>query len=277
MSKIEEALRRAGAGRAVPPGEVFSEAGATAGVPVVRGIENMAEPWTLGSEELNNARIINRGMVERGVMNAFRDLRTTVVRASRGKNATVLVTGLKPGSGGSFVALNLGVAFTFEENRTATLVECNLKRPTLGRLLGHDPGNGLTEYLKGDELSVEDLIRPSGIHRLRVVHAGRSDREQEEFFTRGKMRRLLQDIKGRYRDRFVILDAPSLAESADVKHLEELADLTVLVVPYGQVTRSELDIGLELINRDKLVGVVFNDQPPVVSPALAGRADDEAA
>lgn len=80
------------------------------------------------------------------------------------------------------------------------------------------------------------------------------------------MKQLLESIKQRYRERYIILDAPPMTESADTQILAELCDYIVLVVPYGRVTESQMDVWAKAIGEKKLIGIIFNNEP--VPPAL---------
>ena len=73
------------------------------------------------------------------------------------------------------------------------------------------------------------------------------------------MREFFAEIKSRYADRYVIVDAPSAADyDAEIRILAELCDFAVLVVPYGKVTRSELNAAIGKIGNERLAGVVYN-------------------
>ena len=93
---------------------------------------------------------------------------------------------------------------------------------------------------------------------LRLIPAGNRREPGAEFFTSARMRRFVDELRNRYRDRNVILDAPPLATSADARILVELADFIVLVVPSGRVAESQLRATLDVLPEKKLLGVVFN-------------------
>ena len=65
-------------------------------------------------------------------------------------------------------------------------------------------------------------------------------------------------IKNRYPDRYIILDGPSLEDSADARILAELCDLATIVVPYGLSTTTEVIDAANAIGKTKLAGVVMN-------------------
>lgn len=226
-----------------------------------REITRMDEPNPLPPSKLAERRIIHPGMQDSRVFNAYRQLRTTVLQQTGGRNAVLLVSSVAPRGGASFVSRNLAAAIALDPSKTALVVDCHLQRPGYGDLLDETDSRGLTDYLTGATSQVDEIIHPSGIARMRVLPVGRHTESWEEYFTLGKMRRLVTDIKRRYRDRFVILDAPSPAESADVSMLAELADYALLVVPFGRCTDIQVESSVQVVNEEKLLGTVFNDEP----------------
>jgi len=72
---------------------------------------------------------------------------------------------------------------------------------------------------------------------------------------------LMEDIKDRYDNRYVVVDGPAMATSADARILSEICDYTVLVIPYGGVTPGVLDSVIDEIDERKLAGIVINNQP----------------
>jgi Mrp family chromosome partitioning ATPase len=118
-------------------------------------------------------------------------------------------------------------------------------------------------------MDVDEIIHPVGIERLRIIPSGGRREIPSEYFTSLKMKQLIESIKQRYRERYIILDAPPMTESADTQILAELCDYIVLVVPYGRVTESQVDVCAKAIGEKKLVGIVFNNEP--VPPALKWR------
>jgi len=107
------------------------------------------------------------------------------------------------------------------------------------------------------------IIRPVGISRFRVIAAGKRRDIPTEYFTSFKMRRLIDAVRRRYLERFIILDGPSMADIADIRVLSELCDYVILVGRYGHVTGAQIDNCVKEINGKKMLGVVFNDEPRI--------------
>ena len=194
---------------------------------------------------------------------AFRDLRTKIILQNQGGNGVILVSAVSKGSGSSFVAQNLAAAFAFDAGNTALLIDCNLRNPSLHRLLEDPSTPGLTDYLENPDLDLSTIIQPVGISRFRVITAGRRHEIPAEYFSSSKMRRLIELVRRRYQERFIVLDGPSMSDIADIRVLSELCDYVILVGRYGRVTGGQVEKCVSEIGGQKLLGVVFNDEPSI--------------
>lgn len=278
MSKIEKALKRARSEQRlsiVPsPGTKSGDLAQRPGLPVPApgseierrarasgAIVSMRETTLRTRTELEAARVISPEMGENPTVKAFREIRTKILQKTMGANAVVMVTGVTAKSGTTFVSVNLGAAFAFDEGKTALVIDCNLRNPQLHRLVRGENAVGLADYLEHPDMDAADIIHPVGIERLRVITAGGRREAPGEYFTSEKMKRLLQAVRYRYPERFVIVDSPPMTDSADTQILADLCDYFVLVVPYATVTRSQLDLCVKAMDRNKLIGIVFNNEP----------------
>jgi Mrp family chromosome partitioning ATPase len=278
MSKIEKALNKARGERHDRPdaepgrAEDREPLRGTALIPEPRGElvrladisrMNQNELPLLDAEELSRQGIIYPKLVEDPVVQAFRDLRTKIILQGQGENGVVLVSALSKESGSSFVAQNLAAAFAFDTGNTALVIDCNLRNPSVHRLLDDPSTPGLTDYLENPDIDLSTIIRPVGIARFRVIAAGKRREIPAEYFTSYTMRRLIESIRWRYRERFIILDGPSMSDIADIRVLSELSDYVILVGRYGRVTGGQIDTYTKEFGGKKLLGVVFNDEPRV--------------
>lgn len=222
-------------------------------------IGRMAEFGRLGYSELEANKVIHPGMLQPKLMNAFRELRTRLYQlAGNRDNFVLLITSVAPEGGASFVSLNLGAAIALDESKTALVVDCNIYDPSLHRLLPVEPDYGLVEYLENITLETKDVIYSTGIRRLRMIPAGARQLPGSEFFTSGRMRRFVQELRTRYRDRYIIIDAPAIGASADARILADLCDYAMLVVPHGKVTGEQIRTAIDALGPEKLAGVIFN-------------------
>lgn len=275
MSKIEKALKKASAIETLdaiaPIVKEDQQLVPTHAEPRTYApeIARMAEPWELSRIDRADARIIYPEMKETSVIDAFRTVRTRIVQRLGSRNGVILVTSLGTHAGGSFVALNLAVAFTLDESKTAVLVDCNLRDDEYDPLMAPDMNYGLTDYLESDGIGVDKIIHPVGIQRLRLIPAGRRSEIPTEHLGSVKMRGLVEEVKSRYPDRYVVMDSAPVSDAADARVLAEFCDIVLLVVPYGGATETQIWNASKAFDQDKLMGVVFNNRPQLPKLSLS--------
>ena len=217
-------------------------------------------PEKLSKEEFLERRIIHPGMKDFEVLNAFRELRTSILPKIDKFNSVLQVSAINAGGGASFNAVNLAVSCTFDQHRNALLVDCNFDKPSLAKTLGIEPELGLFDFLTDRVSDIADIIHPTSIPRLNLVPSGNVDNgEHIEFFTGENMRMFLEDVRNRYEDRIIIIDAPPLLDSADAKILAEVVDYALLVVPYKGATSGSINKMIKAIGTEKIVGMVINN------------------
>ncbi len=274
MSKIEKALKRAGDER----GDLQLVAAAAAGgrpaswtALLGQQIENpetiprMAENEgrLLSTEELWERGIIHPRHTEEPAVQVFRELRTKIIQQNHGQNAVILVVAVSKGNGASFIARNLGAAFAFDSAKTALLVDCNLRDPSVHRLLPDPLLPGLADYFDNPQIGVSKIIHPVGIARFRAIPTGGLREIPAEYFVSMKMRDLMDSLRERHLDRFIILDGPPMSDIADARILSEMSDYVLVVARHGRATNAQIETGLSAISDKKLLGIVFNDEPRI--------------
>ena len=227
-------------------------------------LQRMQEPWLLDQGALAERQIIHPGMADTNAAMAFRDLRTKILQAAK-ENCTIVVTSCAKGRDSASVATNLAVSFSLDDSKTAVLMNCDLTAPSIDRLVPSENERGITDYLRTASVKLEQIIYPVGLPRLRVIPAGKSQDHMAEYFTLGKMSQLLSELRARHADRYVVMNAPPIYDSADTRVLVELADYAVLVVPYGCVTESQVTNAARMIGEKKLLGAVFSEIPSLPS------------
>jgi protein-tyrosine kinase len=228
-------------------------------VPHSDRISRMREPRLLSVDDLEQKRIIHPSHPHRKVIERFRDLRTNLLQISKGKNFTLVVSSAVNNGGASFVAINLAAAFAFDSSKTALLVDCNLRYPTLHHAFDMIPDLGVTDFLDDPIMDVGSIIYPTGIKRLRFIPAGKRKEATADYFTSYRMKQVMSSVRERYPDRFIFLDTPSINEFPDAGILAELADYTLIVAPHAKVTEGKVVEACARVAKDKLLGVVINN------------------
>jgi Mrp family chromosome partitioning ATPase len=202
------------------------------------------------------------GMAAGEQLDAFRELRTRLQAMGTGtglQRFTVLVVPVERGSGASFIARNLAVAFTLQEQRRTILLDCNLRNPTQHIAFDLEgDSNGLFDFLANPHSRAERLLFRTELAGLFLIPAGSPLSSAREYFSSRAMRTLLDLL--RRRPSYLVLDGPPVKGSPDARILSELADFVVLVAGYGRDTVDGIAQAAALFNPAKFAGVVFNDR-----------------
>ena len=224
----------------------------------------MEDPRLFSDKQLEKIGVVHPRSKNRALVDSLRQMRTKLFQARPEGNFSVMVTAVVPEGGASFIALNLASTISFDRAKTSLLVDANMYDPVQHKILSAinlNPQYGLLDYLSDPAIGVEGIVCPSGIPRMRIVPIGNRADGDTEHLTSKKMTSFLEEIKQRYDNRYIVIDAPSIANSVDARVLADLCDLIVLVVPYGGVTPNQIEAVVEEIDESKLAGIVFNNEP----------------
>lgn len=225
-------------------------------------IARIVEPRAQQLKPLEERRLIHHDGAAHRHVDVFRELRTRLLSLGGNDNFITMIAPISPGSGGSFVACNLAAAFAFHASKSALLVDCNLRDPSQHVNLRVDAsGGGLIEYLDQQMTGTERIIYPTGIPDLELIPAGRLTHISAEYFSSGRMREMIGQLREEDAQRHIFIDAPSVIASPDARMLSELVDFVVLVVGSGKDTPERITKAVSNFDRDKLAGLVFNELP----------------
>lgn len=222
-------------------------------------IKNMELPSLWTQDELYEKKVIFTGMRQRELLNAFREVRIRLLERSKNDNMVVLVSSVSTHGGSSFVGFNLAATFALDQHKTALYVDCNPYSSAADKYVTQDIEEGLTQYLTDYTVPLKNIIYPSGVERLRVIPSGGSSESAAEFFNSKRMEVFVAEIKSRYPDRFIVLDAPSVQQSTEARILSKYCDHALLVVPYGSAVTDEVLAAVDAVGKERFAGLVFNN------------------
>jgi len=234
------------------------------GVPVntvARSIARNGPGTALTPVKLAARRLIHEDFADPRPSDIFRELRTRLLLASEVRSPVILVTGVSPGCGSSFVARNLAAAIALEEDRTALLIDCNPRRPTAEATFGPESGPGLWDFLRSPQIRAEQIIYATGLERLDVIPAGNVPRGGGDYLASLRMHALVVRLTGRFPQCCLVFDAPEAIGTPEARMLAERADLIVLVAGAGMHEPEAIAQAARIFDPGKFAGVVFNELP----------------
>jgi exopolysaccharide/PEP-CTERM locus tyrosine autokinase len=243
MSKIEEALEKANKLR-----ESFS---GNKGVitRAAKKVENIA---------VDNPHLVTITQPDSPIAEEYRRLKSILIRETKTDFLnTIMITSALDSEGKSLTALNLAISMAQEIDHTILLIDADLRKPMIHEYLGINYKYGLSDYLTRDIDFTEILVK-TGIGNLMIIPAGHSVENPVELLSSEKMKTLIQDVKHRYMDRYIIIDTPPILPFADAISLGSLVDGVLFIVKEGRSPKKSIENAMNLMKDLKILGVVFN-------------------
>jgi capsular exopolysaccharide synthesis family protein len=157
----------------------------------------------------------------------------------------VLVTSGTAGEGKSTLALSLALSAARAGQRTV-LVDADMRRPSVARMLDLAPGRGLEDVLGGTATAADALVvdPASG---LRILPARGGAGLPQELIGGPAMATLLQELRS-WSD-LVIIDSPPVTFVSDAALLATQADGTLFVIQWESTPREVVAAGVQQLRR----------------------------
>jgi capsular exopolysaccharide synthesis family protein len=160
---------------------------------------------------------------------AYRVLRTNILFARKDEALTTIVmVSAGAGEGKSTTALNLATVFAQAGMRTL-IVDSDLRRPTLHKLLHVANDIGLTNYLLKQN-SLEEVIQTTGVPMLNFMASGKLPSSSMSILNSVQMKDMIAELKHRYD--FVFFDSPPILGVSDASVLASEVDMVIQVIQY---------------------------------------------
>jgi len=200
----------------------------------------------------------------RSRMQEFRDLNTL--------KALLVSSGL-PQEGKSFVTANLAISFARHKGGRVLLIDGDMRRATLHKMLGTTQGPGLTEYLAGDASIVDVMQRPNssnadnplppGLASLTFIPAGTKHDKAADLSGNRRFDQLVKLVSPHFD--WIIVDSSPVNLVSDGVNLARACDAVLLVARSGVTKYPVTQRAIAELKASKVLGLVLNavKNPPV--------------
>ena len=193
------------------------------------------------------------------VCGAIDMLRTRLRRAMSDRGWTRLgITSPNKGCGKTFLSCNLAFSFARERAFRTLLIDMDLRRPSVGQILGMDDAPWAGDMIGAPEKVIEGLLRID--QGLAVLANDRPVPASAEFLQDPLMTQALAGLRTALAPDLILYDLPPILACDDVLAFQDELD-GILLVARGGLTTSEEIRQVERLIEDKLplVAVVFNE------------------
>jgi protein-tyrosine kinase len=188
----------------------------------------------------------------------FDILRTKVLRTMRKNGWTSLgITSPTAGCGKTTLALNLAFSLAHQPDVRTVLVELDLRRPAMARLLGLKTPQSMASVLQGTRGVVENFVRYGD--NLAIGTNSSSVRDSAELLMNGRTADGVAAIKRAFLPDIVVYDLPPMLQSDDVMAFLPQLDCVLLVAGAETSRLDEVDkCEKDLADQTEVLGVVLN-------------------
>jgi polysaccharide biosynthesis transport protein len=175
---------------------------------------------------------------------AFRNLRASILFSKVDARVQVVVlTSALPGEGKTTTTFCLGRSMAMSGS-SVVVVDCDLRRRGLNRLLGVEPKVGLIEVLQGTATLDEALFfdEPSGAYFLLLAHA---EHTPKDVFGSHAMDRLIDTLRARFE--LVLMDTAPVIPVSDTRILAPKADVVVYLTRWRKTPRKAIEAAFGML------------------------------
>jgi exopolysaccharide/PEP-CTERM locus tyrosine autokinase len=158
----------------------------------------------------------------------------------------IMVTSALAGEGKSFTSINLAMSIAAELDHTVMLVDADVARPSIPRMLGLPAGPGLLELLEGKAQISDGLLR-TNVEKLTILPSGTPHPKATELLASDAMVQLLDDMATRYPDRIIIFDSPPLLLTTESRVLATHMGQIIVVVHADRTLQTAVQAALATI------------------------------
>lgn len=189
---------------------------------------------------------------------AYRVLRTNLLFSRKGGDMrTITVVSGGAGEGKSTTIFNLATVFA-QNGARVLLVDSDLRRPSLHKLLNVSNSIGLTNFLLKQN-TIEEVIQTTGLPTLHFLPSGKLPSSSLGILNSNQMRDFIQKARERYD--FVFFDSPPIMGVSDASVLASEVDMALLVIQYRKYPQVMTQRAKQMVEKvgGNLLGVVLNN------------------
>jgi capsular exopolysaccharide synthesis family protein len=226
-------------------------------VKTIDDVERSLQAPVLGVIPQNVGLMLDEG-AESPHAEAYRVLRTNILFSRKDdKLNSIAVVSAGAGEGKSTTVFNLASIFA-QSGQRVIVVDSDLRRPTLHKMLRVTNSLGLTNYLLKQN-GLEEVIQTTSNPALDFLASGKLPSSSLGILSSAQMKDMISELKQRYD--FVFFDSPPIMGVSDASILASEVDMTLQVIQYRRYPQPMNIRAKQLIEKvgGNLVGIVLNN------------------
>ena len=180
-----------------------------------------------------------------------------VQNGQHSKKRVVLITSPLPQDGKTIIASNLAIGLASLPDTHVTLIDADLRKPGLHKMLGVSVNKGLGEYLE-QRADISEIYYDTPVPRLFIIPGNKAYAHPEKILSSKRIQKLLKKLQTKYPTGYIVIDSSPTLFSTEPEILLNSVDSAIMVVRYGKTQKENLQRALDLLDKEKITGIIFN-------------------
>ena len=220
---------------------------------------------------ISAARLAERGMIVpgqpvTGIAEEYRIVKRELIRNIIGapnrpiipRGHRVLIASANPGEGKTFSAVNLALSLAAEADYDVLLIDGDMAKPSVVKLLGLEDGPGLMDALADPHLPLGDCIIQTDLPGLKVMPAGKSTVGDTELIASSRTEVLLTRLEAGAPGRILIIDSPPILAASPAAVLAGHVGQLIMVVRADETLEAALRDAVGLVSACPHIQLLLN-------------------
>ncbi len=227
-------------------------------VKTIDDVERSLQAPVLGVIPQNVGNVLDDGP-ESPHAEAYRVLRTNLLFGRKNEDWTT-ITVLSGGAGEGKTTTLFNLATVFAQNgQRILLVDSDLRRPSIHRMLRASNATGLTDLLLNKQVTLDQVILKTKLPTMDFLPSGKLPSSSMSILGSVPMKEIIRDLKRRYD--FIFFDAPPLLGVSDASILASEMDMVLQVIQYRRYPTPMTLRAKQMIQKvgGNLMGLVLNN------------------
>jgi capsular exopolysaccharide synthesis family protein len=221
------------------------------GLPVLGIIEQVKEDTDSITDIINTRP-------DSSIVESYRMVRSAIMLSSPEKvPKTILITSSIQGEGKTSTCVNLAKTLCME-GKSVLIMDCDLRRPTIHKIMNIENNFGLSTYLAG--ISKENIITSLSEEKLSIIPSGPIPPNPAELLNSHRMKKMIGVLAPKFD--YILLDSAPMLSVTDTYILNTIVDATILVVKADSTTIELMGSTIKKLHsiNAHLIGAVLNSK-----------------
>ena len=215
----------------------------------------------------------------RQIADQYRHVKRPLIGAATGRGVPkvdrgqlIMMASAMSGEGKTFTSINLALSMALEKDVHVLLVDADVAKPHISRILGVERELGLMDVLRDPALNIESVILPTDVSNLSVLPAGQRSETATELLASQRMEETVKYLASSDASRIVLIDSPPLLLTSESRALAQCVGQVVIVVRADITPQQAVLDAINKVGENKSISLVLN-QAKVTTSTYYGYGD----